>query len=93
MNLDQTITLMPFGDSVFGVPETPENLVVDPLAVVHLGIGVLLAFLSPVLSLSGALILIAYDLSKTDDPMELTATKIMEFGMGLAIGELVRVSR
>ena len=93
MNPDQTITLMPFGDSVFGVTETPENLVQDPLALVHLGIGLVLAFLTPALSLSGALILIGYDLSKTDTPMDNTATKIMEFGIGLAIGELVRASQ
>jgi hypothetical protein len=90
---DQTITLMPFGPDIFGQPETPEQLVVDPLALVHLGIGFLLAFLGPVLSLSGALILIGYDLSKTDTPMDNTATKIMEFGIGLAMGELVRVSK
>ena len=90
---DQDITLLPFGETIFGQPETPENLVVDPLALVHLGIGFTLAFLTPALALSIALILVGYDLSKTDTPMDNTATKIMEFGLGMMAGEFVRASK
>ncbi len=80
-------------DALLGIQGEPSaiDFSLDSLILVHAGLGFLAAlFLPPVGVVAAAVVFAGYQLSQVDEDMASTSTEIVEFGLGMAAGAVLR---